>query len=171
MFYPGCFALSFMLGLKLCRIELHLRHILLSLVTGKITSPTKYTPLKVVRGSVFRTGLIWPVFRLAIFCHTMIILKPCKNSKGQSAFNYLALVKLCRNQETKVSTMDANTAVRKLVISNPGTMKLTIQSKRTLIRKAATPKVISDMGSAITCRIGRMNVFTMPNTIAATKIA
>lgn len=81
---------------------------------------------------------------------------------------YLSLARVCKNQETKERTIEASTAVRKLSISNPGTIKLVNHKSKTLIKNAAIPKVTSVMGSAIICNIGLMKVFTTPITIAVT---
>ena len=63
------------------------------------------------------------------------------------------------------------TAVRKLVISNPGTYLAVNQSKTTLIKKAEIPNDKTEIGRAINCNIGRMNVLTIPITMAATMAA
>ena len=44
--------------------------------------------------------------------------------------------------------MDAMTAVKKFSMSNPGTIKLTPQSKNTFIKNAAIPKVKIEIGKA-----------------------
>jgi len=75
---------------------------------------------------------------------------------------------LCRNQETKERTSDATIAVVKLAISNPETNFETPQSRKTFIKKANIPNVMIVMGSAITCKIGRISVLTTPITMAAT---
>lgn len=75
---------------------------------------------------------------------------------------------MCRNQETSESTTEAITAVKKLDISNPGTNLAVNQSKATLIKKADIPNDKMEIGRAISCNIGRINVLTIPITIAAT---
>lgn len=76
-----------------------------------------------------------------------------------------------RNQETRESTIEAIIAVRKLDISNPGTNLAVSQSKATLIKKAEIPNDKIEIGRAISCNIGRINVLTIPITIAATMAA
>ncbi len=63
------------------------------------------------------------------------------------------------------------TAVEKPDISKPGTNLAVSQSKATLIRKADIPNDKMEIGRAINCSIGRINVFTIPITIAATMAA
>jgi len=75
---------------------------------------------------------------------------------------------LWRNQETNERASEAIMAVLKLSITNPGTTFELPQRRRTFIKNAATPKVKSEIGRAISCNIGLMNVFTIPITIAAT---
>ena len=53
-------------------------------------------------------------------------------------------------------------------MSNPGTTRLVTQSRKTLIRNAAIPKVRIVMGSATIWRTGRRNVLKIPNTTAVT---
>lgn len=60
------------------------------------------------------------------------------------------------------------TAVRKVVISNPGTIRLTTHNIRTLIKNAAIPKVTKVIGNAMSCKTGRRKVLTTPSTIAVT---
>ena len=60
------------------------------------------------------------------------------------------------------------TAVKKLDISKPGTNLAVAQSKATLIKKADIPNDKMEIGRAINCKIGRINVLTIPITIAAT---
>lgn len=67
--------------------------------------------------------------------------------------------------------MEAITAVKKLAISKPGTIKLVNQSKTTFIKNAAIPKVTNEMGRATICNIGLINVLIMPKTIAVITIA
>jgi len=62
-------------------------------------------------------------------------------------------------------------AVRKLAISKPGTTIAVSHKRATLIRKAEMPKVRIEIGKAISCNIGRMNVLTTPMTMAATTAA
>ncbi len=78
---------------------------------------------------------------------------------------------MLRSLEARVSTTEAITAFRKLDISNPGTNLAVNQSKATLIKKADIPNDKMEIGSAISCNIGRMNVLTIPITIAATMAA
>jgi len=75
---------------------------------------------------------------------------------------------LWRNQETKVSTIEAMIAVVKEVISKPVTNLLVSHKRATLIKKAVIPKVRIDNGRAISWRIGLIKVLTIPITIAAT---
>jgi len=62
-------------------------------------------------------------------------------------------------------------AVVKLAISKPGTNIDVSHKRATLIKKAEIPKVRIEIGKAINCKMGRMKVFTMPITMAATKAA
>lgn len=64
--------------------------------------------------------------------------------------------------------MEAISAVEKLSIVNPGINFDVPQRRRTFIKNAAIPKVRSVMGSAISCKMGLMKVFTTPITTAAT---
>ena len=64
--------------------------------------------------------------------------------------------------------MEEITAVQNPSIVRPGTTRLDTQSRNTLIKKANIPKVIIDIGRAISCKIGFMRVLTIPITIAAT---
>jgi hypothetical protein len=72
---------------------------------------------------------------------------------------------------TRERTIEAITAVKKFSMWNPGTIKLTHQSKTTLIRKAVIPKVIIVKGIKIICRTGLINVLTTPMTTAVTTVA
>jgi len=65
-------------------------------------------------------------------------------------------------------TIEAMMAVVKLSIENPGTILPTPQRRATLMRKAEIPRVRTEIGRAIICRIGRMKVLTTPITTAAT---
>jgi hypothetical protein len=56
----------------------------------------------------------------------------------------------------------------KLSIVKPGTNLAVIQRRKTLIKKAAIPNVRIEIGSAISCKIGRIKVFTTPIATAAT---
>ena len=58
--------------------------------------------------------------------------------------------------------------MEKVAISKPGTKRLEAQRRNTFIRIAKSPKVSSEMGRAINCRIGRIKVLTTPITTAAT---
>jgi len=78
---------------------------------------------------------------------------------------------LLRNQEVRESTIDATAAVVNEVMLKPGTTLLTVHNSKTFIKKAANPKVMMEMGSAINWKIGRINVFTIPITTAATIVA
>ncbi len=60
------------------------------------------------------------------------------------------------------------TAVRKLLIMKPGTIRLVNHKRKTLIKKAAIPKVTRLIGRAIICNIGLINVLIIPNTTAVT---
>jgi len=51
---------------------------------------------------------------------------------------------------------------------NPGTSLEVPYKRRTFIRNAVIPKVKIERGSAISCKIGRIKVFTSPMTTAAT---
>ena len=73
-----------------------------------------------------------------------------------------------RKSDTKERRIDEITAVQKLIISNPGTMKETPQSKTTLIRKAVIPKVTIDIGIKMICNTGFMKVLTTPTATAVT---
>jgi len=53
----------------------------------------------------------------------------------------------------------------------PLTIKLTLQSNRTLIRNAVIPKVTIERGRNNIWRTGFINVFTIPMTIAVTMAA
>ena len=75
---------------------------------------------------------------------------------------------MCRNQEVKDSTIEAKSAVLKSAIENPGTIFELPQRSKTLIKNAVIPKVRSEMGRAISCKIGLMKVLTIPITTAAT---
>jgi len=78
---------------------------------------------------------------------------------------------LLRNQETSERTIEAIIAVLKELIVKPGTTLLDNQRRATLIKKALIPNVIIETGKAINWRIGFINVFTIPITIAATMAA
>lgn len=73
--------------------------------------------------------------------------------------------------ETSERTIDAITAVKKFAIWNPGTTKLTPQSKTTLMRNAVIPKVRIERGIKIICKTGLINVLTTPMTTAAITVA
>lgn len=64
--------------------------------------------------------------------------------------------------------MEAISAVLKSEITKPGTNLDVSQSKKTLIRKAVIPNVRMEIGSAMSCKIGLIRVFTIPIAIAAT---
>ena len=53
------------------------------------------------------------------------------------------------NQETRDSTIEAISAVKKLSIANPGTSIEAPQKSKTLMMMAAMPKVRIEMGRAI----------------------
>lgn len=81
---------------------------------------------------------------------------------------FQSLAKRLRNQETNERTIEAMIAVLKSTITNPGTTFEVTQSKTTLIKKAVIPKVIIEIGRVIICKIGLMNVLTMPKITDAT---
>jgi hypothetical protein len=67
--------------------------------------------------------------------------------------------------------MEAITAVKKLAIKKPGTIKLVNHNKLTFIKKAAIPKVTNDIGRAIICKTGFIKVLITPKTTAVTNAA
>ncbi len=75
---------------------------------------------------------------------------------------------LFRNIDTSVKRSDAITAVINPSIWKPRTIKLTPQSRKTLIRKAVIPKVTIESGRKRICKTGFINVLMTPITIAAT---
>jgi len=75
---------------------------------------------------------------------------------------------LWRNQVTRAKAIEATSAVVNVAISNPGTTFEVPQRRRTLIRNAAIPKVRSEIGSAMSCKIGLIKVLTTPIATAAT---
>jgi hypothetical protein len=78
---------------------------------------------------------------------------------------------LWRNIDTRERTIEAITAVKKLLIWNPGTIKLTPHNRTTLIRNAVMPNVTMDKGMKIICNTGLINVLTTPITTAVTTVA
>lgn len=75
--------------------------------------------------------------------------------------------------ETIDSTMEPNKAGKKPLISKPepGVSPLASQRVRALITSVNKPKVIKVIGKDKTRKIGRINAFTKPITIAATRAA
>lgn len=65
-------------------------------------------------------------------------------------------------------SIEAIIAVVKFAIVNPGTNLDDAYKRKTLIKNAKIPKVTTEIGRAISCKIGFMKVFTTPITIAAT---
>ena len=64
--------------------------------------------------------------------------------------------------------MEATIAVVNESIEKPGTTLLDIQRRKTFIKKAASPKVRTVKGRAISWRMGRIKVLTIPITTAVT---
>lgn len=67
--------------------------------------------------------------------------------------------------------MEAKSAVVNESIEKPGTNFAVPQRSTTLIKSAPTPKVRRVIGSAISCKIGLIKVFTTPITTAVTTAA
>jgi hypothetical protein len=75
---------------------------------------------------------------------------------------------LCINQETRERRIEAKNAVQKVSIVKPGTSFEDPQRRKTFISMAVMPKVNIEIGRAISCKMGRISVFTIPITMAAT---
>ena len=57
-------------------------------------------------------------------------------------FSFLSSASLFKNNETRERTIEPITADKNPSISKPGTIKLTPHKRNTLIKNAATPRVI-----------------------------